>query len=95
LAIVLSVLFPLAIVLSVLLRCTDSDCLFCIFKLFFEWSFKCTIRGGGKETVWNKKNNNCNMEQLDLKISNSNFIKYPGRFFDILLENLKVYFSRI
>ena len=31
------VLFPLAIVLSVLLRVTDSDYPFCIFKLFFRY----------------------------------------------------------
>jgi len=30
------VLFPLAIVLSVLLRQTDSDCSFGTFKLFFQ-----------------------------------------------------------
>ena len=32
------VLFLLAIVLSILLRCTDSDCPFGIFKLFF-WTY--------------------------------------------------------
>jgi len=34
------VLFLLAIVLSVLLRYTDSECPFGIFKLFLQWSTK-------------------------------------------------------